>query len=67
MYTVYVIKSQNYEYTYTGFTNNLERRLYEHNLGKTKSNKKYTPFIILYTEQVPDRITARSRELFFKW
>lgn len=37
-YTIYVIKSKYQNYTYTWITNNLERRLYEHNSWKTKSN-----------------------------
>ena len=43
-YYVYVIKSVNSNYTYTWMTNNIERRLEEHNLWKTKSNKNYKPF-----------------------
>jgi len=43
MYTVYAIQSQVDNRIYVGFTENLERRLSEHNNGKTKSSKGYRP------------------------
>lgn len=67
MYTVYVIKSQSNEYTYTWMTNDLERRICEHNLWKTTSNKKHAPFTLIYSEIVDDSKMARMREKFFKW
>jgi putative endonuclease len=66
-YTIYVIKSRYQNYTYTWITNNLERRLYEHNSWKTKSNKNHAPFDLIYSEIVSDSKTARSREKFLKW
>lgn len=47
-------------------TNNLERRLYEHNLGKHKSTKPYRPWTLAYQEDFNTREEARKRELFFK-
>ena len=67
MYYVYVIKSINSDYTYTWMTNSIERRLNEHNNWKTKSNKKYTPFKLIYFEEVENSTEARRRELFLKW
>ena len=66
-YYVYVIRSVNYDYTYTWITNNIERRLKEHNLWKTKSNKKYAPFKLIYLEEVEDSLDARKREKYLKW
>ncbi|HOG15564.1 MAG TPA: GIY-YIG nuclease family protein [Candidatus Absconditabacterales bacterium] len=65
-YTVYIIKSINHNYTYTGMTNNLERRLNEHNLGNTPSNKKYAPFKLIYHEIVENSKIARQREKYLK-
>ena len=67
MYYVYVIKSINSDYTYTWMTNDIKRRLDEHNHWKTKSNKKYAPFTLIYSEKVENSIEARKRELFLKW
>lgn len=66
MYTVYVIKSTTRNYTYVGLTNNLERRLFDHNMGYNKTTKPYCPFDVIYTEECPDRISARNREKYFK-
>ena len=66
-YYVYVIKSVNTNYTYTWMTNNIERRLEEHNLWKTKSNKNYKPFELIYLEEVKNSLEARKREKYLKW
>jgi putative endonuclease len=66
MYTVYAISSQVAERIYVGFTDNITRRLVEHNNGKTKSTKSYKPWILFYYEQVANRQEARKREVFLK-
>ena len=43
MFTVYAIKSELDGRIYVGFTDCIERRLKEHNSGKTKSTKGYKP------------------------
>ncbi|OHA79985.1 MAG: hypothetical protein A2747_02070 [Candidatus Yonathbacteria bacterium RIFCSPHIGHO2_01_FULL_44_41] len=53
---------------YVGSTNNLGKRLYEHN--NLKSGAHYTkirrPVVLKYSEEVPDFATARAREAEFK-
>ena len=39
-YFVYAIKSRIDKRIYVGFTENVQKRLNEHNSGKTKSNKR---------------------------
>ncbi len=46
-------------------TNNLERRIKEHNTGHTKSTKNNT-WEIVYKEELPDRPSARKREKYLK-
>jgi len=65
-YWVYILKSIDYDKTYVGFTNNLERRLSEHNSSKTIYTSKYKPWKIVYKEEAADRIRAREREKYFK-
>lgn len=52
---------------YTGWTNDLEKRLHAHNAGK---GAKYTasrrPVELVYTEEHPDKITAMQREYAIK-
>ena len=66
MYYVYVIESVNFGRLYKGMTANLEQRLKEHNAGKTKSNKAYAPFRMIYCEEYATREEARKREKYFK-
>lgn len=66
MYTIYIIKSKVKNFTYVGFTNNLERRLFEHNSGYNKSTKAFLPFDLVYSEEIENSIEARKREKFLK-
>lgn len=63
---VYVIESINFGNCYKGMTKNLEQRLREHNSGKTRSNKAFAPFKIVYFEEFEDAEQARKREKYFK-
>lgn len=65
-YFVYVIKSLNNDNIYVGMTNNLERRLNEHNSKKSKSTKPYAPFKVIYYEKVENSRIARIKEKFLK-
>jgi putative endonuclease len=66
MFFVYVIESLVDGRLYVGFTENIEKRLKEHNTGKTRSTKGYIPWFIVYKEEVIDRISARKREKYLK-
>lgn len=66
MYTVYAIKSSAKIYIYVGLTNNLDRRVSEHNKGKERTTRSFAPFTILYTENVATRPEARIREKYLK-
>ncbi len=64
--TVYALKSMTHNYIYVGQTNNLERRIAEHNNKQNKSTKHYAPFQLIYQEKHTNRIEARIREKYFK-
>ncbi|MCL5438792.1 MAG: GIY-YIG nuclease family protein [Patescibacteria group bacterium] len=66
MWYVYVLKSIVNSRFYTGSTNNLERRLKEHNSGHSKYTRLTKPFEIIYQETYKKRLEARRRELFLK-
>ena len=61
-YCVYALKSLERNYIYVGMTNNVERRLVEHNNGYNKTTKPYRPFVLILTEEFSSRPEARSRE-----
>jgi len=63
---VYVLQSQKTGEYYKGITNNLERRLSEHNSGKNISTKGKAPWKLIYHEECVDRIIARQREKYLK-
>ena len=53
-------------YIYVGLTNDLDRRLNEHNKGENRSTKAYKPFALIYKEQFNSRVEARAREKYLK-
>jgi predicted GIY-YIG superfamily endonuclease len=63
---VYVLSSLKSQVLYTGMTENLERRLLEHNQGKTKFTKGHLPWELIYKEETPDFAEGRKREKFLK-
>ena len=65
-YYVYVLKSQSYGVLYIGHTNNLDIRLKEHNLGKSRYTKGRMPWDLLYKEEYNTRSEAMKREIFLK-
>ncbi|MEK7631193.1 MAG: GIY-YIG nuclease family protein [Patescibacteria group bacterium] len=66
MIFIYVIKSTQHKYRYVGITSDIQRRISEHNGGKTKSTKGYAPFTLVLTEHYKDYTEARKREIFLK-
>ena len=66
MFTVYAIASINRKYIYVGLTSDLKDRFIRHNKGYEKTTKPFAPFIIIHSEETPDRVSARSREKFLK-
>ncbi|OGF99303.1 hypothetical protein A2Y99_05025 [Candidatus Gottesmanbacteria bacterium RBG_13_37_7] len=66
MHYVYVLKSKVYNYFYTGCTNDLSKRLEEHNIGKVISNKAYKPFYLIYYEACISIKDAFKREKYLK-
>ena len=48
---------------YTGITNDLERRVHEHNVGKgARYTRSRRPVVLRYRELQPDRSRASARE-----
>ncbi len=65
-YIVYAIKSLIDKRIYVGMTMNIERRLDEHNKGRTRSTKGYKPWILIFSEEVETRNDARKLEKYYK-
>ena len=66
MYYVYVLRSEVDGRLYKGMTNDVKRRIKEHNSGKHKSTGPYKPWMLVYYEEYSSRVEARKRECFLK-
>lgn len=62
MVYVYILKSKKDNNLYVGSTNNLERRINEHNTGLIFSTKSRIPFELVYYEAYKSENDARKRE-----
>jgi putative endonuclease len=63
---MYIIKSKKHNETYIGSTNDLRRRLSEHNNGTEISTKRYRPWRLVYYEAYRSEKDAREREMKLK-
>jgi putative endonuclease len=66
MYTVYILYSFGIDRYYVGSTNDLVRRLSEHNRRKGKYTDQGIPWKVVYTETYRDKRNARMREKAIK-
>ncbi len=62
MFFVYVIKSKKDDKLYMGSTNDLRKRIEQHNSGKVTSTKTRGPFELTYYEAYKSEKDARWRE-----
>ncbi len=60
-YNVYIVECSDRKY-YTGITGNLEKRIHEHNLGKSIATKYRLPVTLVYWESATDKYIAAKRE-----
>ena len=64
---VYILRSQRDGSLYVGHTNDMERRLAQHNNPRGKGyTAKRGPWTLCHVEEHPDRGSAMKREQFLK-
>jgi putative endonuclease len=66
LFYTYILYSEKLYKYYDGSTNDLERRLLDHNRGKTSFARTGMPWILRYTESFPTRKEAVAREMEVK-
>jgi len=66
MYYVYILKGLLNGKLYIGSTDNLKRRVIEHNRGKVASTKSALPWRLIYYEAHLNKTLARKAEIFYK-
>jgi putative endonuclease len=62
MFTAYILRNNLTGRHYIGSTNDLRRRVLEHNRGQTKSTSQKGNWEIIYTEKYDSSIEAKRRE-----
>lgn len=67
MYYVYVLFSKKSKRLYTGYTDDLKRRLSEHNAGKGGVySKNNAPYVLIFYEAFLSKKDASKQEMFYK-
>lgn len=59
MYFTYVLESNQGHHWYFGVTNNITRRLYEHNAGKSTHTNKYKPWHLRFCATFRNDVTQK--------
>ena len=66
MYYVYVLLSLKDHKFYIGFSEDIKKRLTDHNAGRNTSTKSRRPFELIYYEAHLSKDDALRREAYFK-
>ena len=66
MYTIYILQSSISGRYYIGHTDEMSRRLTEHNLGMAKYTRREKPWKLMYVENYATRSAAMKREMEIK-
>ena len=66
MFIVYILYSSSIDKYYVGYTNDLERRLSEHNRKKGKYTDGGIPWHLVHKEEYEGKNGAMDREKFIK-
>lgn len=65
-FSVYIIRSQKTGKYYIGHTDNISRRLAQHNNGFVRATKPSRPWQLIYIEKARDKNSAYRREFQIK-
>lgn len=66
MYYVYLLKSEEFDQIYTGYTDNVEKRIIAHNLGQSPHTKKYKPWKLVAYFAFVEQSSAKEFEAYLK-
>jgi len=67
MHYVYILKSDKNDKLYIGFTDNIFRRIKEHNSKESLATKAFAPYRLVYFEGYRSRADALKREKNLKY
>ena len=63
---LYILKSEIDHRFYLGSTDNLERRVQEHNEGKSKYTRAFMPWKLVFSQEYSTLVNARKVEYWLK-
>ncbi len=63
---IYALVSHRDNRIYVGMSQDVLRRLNEHNKGKVKSTKPFAPWDLFFSEEAGNAIQARALEKYYK-
>ncbi len=68
MYYVYLIVSKNKApiKSYVGYTNNIKKRIYEHNRGKGAKSTRGRSWVLVFKKKFKSKTSAMKYEYFLK-
>ena len=66
MYHVYILLNETEKRTYIGVTDDINKRLADHNAGRVKSSCPYRPYKVMHMESFGTLVEARQKEKFYK-
>jgi putative endonuclease len=66
MVIVYAIWSERFNRIYVGMSQDIEKRLKEHNAGITQSTRAFRPWKIIFTANFENWEIGRSAEKYYK-
>ena len=66
MFYAYILKSKKSGRLYTGYTEDLRKRLKEHNRGESTYTKHRGPYELIYYEACLNKEDAKAREKYLK-
>ena len=66
MFNVYILRSISTNKRYIGQTQDIDKRLADHNEGNSRYTKNRGPWVLIYSEKCSSRSEAMSREKFLK-
>lgn len=62
---VYILENED-KRRYIGYTDDLKRRIEEHNSGQNRSTKTYRPWVVIFYEAYRNKNDAIRREHYLK-
>ena len=65
MYYLYILRNKENSF-YIGTTNNLDRRLQQHNTNQSNYTKNRGPWELVFSEEFSNRSDAMKREYYLK-